>query len=136
MKTFLHSHDLFHELEISSLEDGVHIDKRNVRYYVEDHEIHREDGPAIIWPNDRVEWYHKGIRHREDGPAITARNTYKEWWVNGDLHREDGPAVEYSTGDVEWWYKDNIFEDVDEWGRAVGIVDTEDFVLLKLKYGT
>lgn len=41
--------------------------------------------------------------HREDGPAIEYPDGGKEWWVNGKLHREDGPAIEWSDGHKEWW---------------------------------
>jgi hypothetical protein len=43
------------------------------------------------------------IFHREDGPAVEYPNAYKAWWLNGKLHRDDGPAVEYADGDKEWW---------------------------------
>jgi hypothetical protein len=32
--------------------------------------------------------------HREDGPALVYPNGYKAWFINGRLHRVDGPAVE------------------------------------------
>lgn len=66
--------------------------------------IHREDGPAIEYPNDGIKfWYHNGERHREDGPAAEWADGTKKWYQNGKLHREDGPAVEYPSGSKEWF---------------------------------
>ena len=47
-------------------------------------------------------------RHREDGPAIEYPNGTKEWWFNGKCHREDGPAVEYPDG-TKYWYFNGVF---------------------------
>jgi hypothetical protein len=46
--------------------------------------------------------YHNGKRHREDGPAVIYPNGYQSWWINGLLHREDGPAIVCSTGTLFW----------------------------------
>ena len=43
-----------------------------------------------------------GVLHREEGPAIIWPNGTKLWYQNGDLHRTDGPAVEWSDGGREW----------------------------------
>ena len=48
-------------------------------------------------------WYLNGKRHREDGPAVEYPNGVKYWCLNGKLHREDGPAVEYADGDKRWY---------------------------------
>ena len=45
----------------------------------------------------------KGKLHREDGPAVIYPNGTKRWHINGKLHRTDGPAVEYATGEEEYW---------------------------------
>ena len=70
---------------------------------------HRENGPAIEYPNGSKTWYLNGKLHREDGAAIERADGSKEWWVNGEwqrtewrneegqLHREDGPAVEWGS---------------------------------------
>jgi|9_EtaG_2_1085328.scaffolds.fasta_scaffold69621_1 hypothetical protein len=49
-------------------------------------------------------WYLNGKLHREDGPAIEYPNGYKSWWLNGKRHREDGPSIEYASGTKEWWF--------------------------------
>ena len=56
--------------------------------------LHREDGPAIIFPQSGIRWYQFGKRHREDGPAVEYPNGDKEWWLNG---------VEYEP--MEWLLK-------------------------------
>lgn len=43
-------------------------------YHNEDGQLHRDDGPSVIYANGREEWYQNGQLHREDGPAI---NTYR-----------------------------------------------------------
>jgi len=65
--------------------------------------LHREDGPAIIWPGGSENWYLDGKKHRLGGPAISWYSGEKEWWVNGKRHRLDGPAIIWKTGDKEWF---------------------------------
>jgi hypothetical protein len=66
-------------------------------------QFHREDGPAIIYPNGYEEWWLNGLRHRVGGPACTGEDGYnQEWWVNGIIHREDGPA-KVSGDEEEYW---------------------------------
>ena len=72
------------------------------KYYNEENQLHREDGPAVEWEDGSKAWYVNGKRHREDGPAVEYANGTKEWYVNGQLHREDGPAVEWEDGSKAW----------------------------------
>jgi hypothetical protein len=44
--------------------------------------LHREDGPAIEWPNGTKYWVLNGIWHREDGPAIEEPDGLKSWYLN------------------------------------------------------
>jgi len=54
-----------------------------------------------------IRWYNENNElHREDGPAIEWFNGSKSWYLNGNLHREDGPAIECSNGDKAWYIKD------------------------------
>ena len=78
-------------------EDGT------IRWYNEDGELHREDGPAIEYADGDKEWYINGKLHRENGPAIEFADDYKGWYLNNNPHREDGPAVIYTDGTKEWW---------------------------------
>jgi len=63
---------------------------------------HRLDGPAIEHANGTNFWFQEGRLHREGGPATECINGNKSWLQEGLLHREDGPAAEYSNGDKEW----------------------------------
>jgi hypothetical protein len=81
------------------------INKNGSKYYYKDKEmtiLHREDGPAVEYPNGYKGWYLNNELHREDGPAVEDKWGYKAWYFNDKLHREDGPAVEYADGDKEW----------------------------------
>jgi hypothetical protein len=74
-----------------------------IKWYNENNEFHREDGPAVVWSNGDKFWYLNDKRHREDGPAIEFSGGNTSWWLNGKLHREDGPAIEFSAGDKRWF---------------------------------
>ncbi len=80
----------------------------NVRYYNEQNQLHRVDGPAIESANGYKEWWQNGKLHRDDGPAAEWANGDKVWYQNGKLHRVDGPAVEYANGYKEWRYIDKL----------------------------
>ena len=69
-------------------------------------QLHREDGPAIEYPNGHQFWYLNGLRHRENGPACEYDDGDKHWFLHGKLHREDGPAVERADGYNSWYYHD------------------------------
>lgn len=49
-------------------------------------------------------WYLDGQYHREDGPAIEYPNGCKSWYIKGQLHREDGPAVEKLSSGFKRWF--------------------------------
>ncbi len=66
-------------------------------------ELHRDDGPAVIWPDGKQEWYRYGERHRDDGPAEVWPDGSLVWYVDGKLHREDGPAVMRADGSQIWY---------------------------------
>ena len=53
------------------------------RYWV-DGELHREDGPAWIWPDGTFEWYKKGVLHNDFGPAVIDIDGTFEYWVDGN----------------------------------------------------
>ena len=52
-------------------------------------------------------WYKNGMRHREDGPAVIYPDGQQEWYKDGNIHREDGPA--FSFGEYEMWYENDKF---------------------------
>jgi hypothetical protein len=49
---------------------------------------HREDGPAVVYPNGFKCWYINGLRHRENGPSIENGNGIKRWYINGVSYTE------------------------------------------------
>lgn len=50
-------------------------------------------------------WWLRGRLHREDGPAIKWPDGSRVWYLYGNIHRETGPAVEWSNG-TRMWYVD------------------------------
>ena len=50
-------------------------------------------------------WYKNGLLHRDDGPAVIYPDGRQEWWKEGSGHRDDGPAVICTSG-THYWYKD------------------------------
>lgn len=45
-------------------------------------ELHREDGPAILYIDGSEEWYHHDQKHRVDGPSLTRKNGGQKWSLN------------------------------------------------------
>lgn len=72
-------------------------------YYNDDMDIHRDNGPAIVWyfrdgKIDTEIYMKNGKKHREDGPAQIEYDEegiiiYESWYREGKQHREGGPAV-------------------------------------------
>jgi hypothetical protein len=44
-----------------------------------------------------------GQLHREDGPAVVYEDGTRLWLIEGNLHRADGPAIIYEDGEIQWW---------------------------------
>ena len=87
-----------------ALKYRIKVDVFGVRkYYNKDDQLHRTDGPAIVYKDGSTEWYQNDLMHRTDGPAIERANGTKLWYQNGLLHRIDGPAIEAADGDEFWW---------------------------------
>ena len=74
----------------------------SVNYFNSKNQLHRIDGPAVIYPSGSVSWYRDGALHRTDGPAVIYSDGDKLWYQNGLLHRTDGPAIEFYDGSNEW----------------------------------
>ena len=67
------------------------------RYENERGELHREDGPALVWDSG-CKWYYKnGVRWKIEGDRY---NFYYD--KDNEYHREDGPAIEYNDGFKVW----------------------------------
>jgi len=65
--------------------------------------LHRDDGPAIVYPDGKQYWYRNGRLHRDDGPAVVHPDGRQEWYRNGEFHRDDGPAIVYPDGRQRWY---------------------------------
>lgn len=51
--------------------------------------FHRENGPAVIYPNGSQLWYVNGLMHREEGPALVDKMTgYNEYYIDGAKYSE------------------------------------------------
>jgi len=59
-----------------------------IRYFDEKNKLHREDGPAVIYPDGYQKWYYNNKLHRFGGPAVIYPDGRKEWWLNGKKIRK------------------------------------------------
>ena len=57
-------------------------------YYNNADQLHRTEGPAVIWADGSKSWYKNDQYHRTDGPAIEWANGTKEWYINGRMMTE------------------------------------------------
>ena len=112
--------------------ESVGID--GTRKWLKDGKLHREDGPAIIYPNGTEVWYLNGHRHRVCGPAITTYNGTQVWYKDGKMHREDGPSLITKSGAYTWWFNGVAYTFI-EWCKLVKI-SGDDKLHLALIYGT
>jgi hypothetical protein len=65
---------------------------------------HNMDSYCLVGADGTKRYFNENnLYHREDGPAIEYPNGDKIWWNNGNLHRFDGPAVEFADDDNEWY---------------------------------
>ena len=88
---------------MSEMKNGRYEEAGDI-YWFKGGKLHREDGPALEWPDGTKFWFINGQNHRENGPAIEWANGDKRWYFNGNLHREDGPAIESSNGTRMWYF--------------------------------
>lgn len=84
----------------------IHLDGAE-GWYCDDN-LHRLDGPAIVYPDGSYEWWWKGQLHRCDGPAVGYSNGTKVWYQNGFIHRIGGPALIRSDGGREWYHNGDL----------------------------
>lgn len=89
--------------------------------------------PIKTTNNNITEWRANGELHREDGPAVEYPDGSRMWFINDNLHREDGPAIERPGGYREWWSHNKQYT-FDNWCFGLGISD-EDKAVLILRYG-
>ena len=82
-----------------ALKYRIEVDRHGTRrYYNSAGQLHRDDGPAVVWRDGDKEWYQNGLRHRDVDPAVVWYNGDEEWYQNGLRHREVGPAVKRKSG--------------------------------------
>jgi len=53
-------------------------------------QLHREDGPAVVYLDGSHSWYRNGHFHREGGPAIVYTDGSQYWYLNGQQVQPDG----------------------------------------------
>src|ERR1700691_6204728 len=70
--------------------------------------LHREDGPAVIWPNEIGEYFLKGKFHRVDGPVIIRNGSIQKYYIND----------ENITEEVEEWIKENNIPYHKNWNNS------------------
>ena len=85
------------------------------KYWYLNGELHRENGPAVEWPNGYKAWYLNDKLHREDGPAAELSNGVKEWYINDKLHRVGGPAIERVDVVKYWYLNGEYYPESDYW---------------------
>jgi hypothetical protein len=57
----------------------------SVREHYQEGLLHRDHGPACIFPDGTQMWYIRGSLSREDGPAIVCGNGTAFWALDGRL---------------------------------------------------
>ena len=120
------------------MKNGKYTESDGHQAWYKDGTLHREDGPAIIYPDGHQEWWKDGKYHREDGPAVINTDGYQEWFKDGKLHREDGPAVISPSGTQYWYINDkDITNDIINWAKDRNIdlnnMSDDDKVILKIE---
>ena len=76
-----------------------------VEYWYLGEELHRLDGPAVIYPDGSSLWFRHDMHHRTNGPAIDMASGFRVWMQNDEVHRTHGPAMIYPDGTEVWYYK-------------------------------
>ena len=66
-----------------SLKYRVVVNEYALCYYNKNDQLHRTEGPAVIWADGTKLWYQNGLRHRTDGAAAEWASGDKFWYING-----------------------------------------------------
>jgi hypothetical protein len=67
------------------MKNGLEVDSHGNKWYWKDNLLHREDGPAVEYPDGYKAYIQNGLYHREDGPAIIQENGIKNWYLIGKI---------------------------------------------------
>lgn len=82
-------------------------DSRGIKTWYANGQLHRTDGPAVLWPNGDHEWYKHGLLHRIDGPA--------GFYLNGKS--------------IRWWYEGRNYS-FEQWANVIRMSETERLKLI------
>jgi hypothetical protein len=110
------------------------VDNTGAKIWRVDGDIHRTDGPAIVFADGSKNWCQHNKLHRTDGPAIENADGTKAWLLDDDYHRTDGPAIEYTSGSMSWYLRGDSLS-FDEWLDQNQTLTDEEKVMFKLQYG-
>ncbi|GIW83232.1 MAG: hypothetical protein KatS3mg105_5039 [Gemmatales bacterium] len=78
--------------------------RNNVILYVNElGELHRERGPAVMFPSGTRFYFRRNKLHRRDGPAVIRSDGTEEYWLHGVLHRVGGPAIVRMNGNHSYY---------------------------------
>lgn len=78
---------------------------------------------VVLSPDDKK--LEDGIHMDQNG------DTY--YIVDNEVHREDGPAIIDEAG-FAWYWKGKRCKSMEHWAETAGVLDTELYVMLKLRY--
>lgn len=67
--------------------DTISVDRKGTTSYTYQGQLHRLDGPALIFEDGDAAWFLYDKLHRIDGPAVNLKNS-KEYYLN-DLKYSD-----------------------------------------------
>jgi hypothetical protein len=55
------------------------------KYFNSKKQLHRDEGPALIFNNGIEAWFQNGLQHRYDGPAETHPDGTQRWYIHGQF---------------------------------------------------
>jgi len=84
-KYYYNDNEVTQEEFLNLFKDGKYQDKDGTVFWRQNYVLHREDGPAIIYPYGQMEWWVSGVLHRDpqEGAAIEFSNGGKDYWEHG-----------------------------------------------------
>lgn len=87
--------------------NGWVIDTHGRKAHYKDGLLHREDGPALIYPSGDVYFYQNGELHRDGKPCSVMADGSRVWCLYGKPYREDGGPVVITKEGVKFWYSES-----------------------------
>ena len=82
---------------------GLPINEFGTKRWYKGGKWHRDDGPAVIYPDGSQCWYKEGTRHRDDGPAVIKADG-TQYWYKDDLPYQPSAheLMVYKMNEKEW----------------------------------